>query len=145
MFLVATDADLIPVFKPFVELTNGALVADQVLKAAWLVPISPHVILCLLFLFDCDLGNLGHLLLNRWQFVTQLEVLVIEFLLHELFESFFVDYGCPQCLSSLVLATLGDFTTIFDFVANNEVAGLTGDGASDTTTVIADQDLQAVP
>ena len=42
--LVAADTDIVPVFEPLVELTDYALVTDQIAEAPGLVPIGPHVV-----------------------------------------------------------------------------------------------------
>ena len=124
LFLVAANADFIPVFEPLVELAYAARVTDKISKAFRFVPICPHIAFGRLALLSRRLYSSIFWEFSLRQLFSELEVGVVELISHELFEASFIDDFRALGFSIAILATLGHFTAVFEFISSNQVVGL---------------------
>jgi len=121
LLFVASKTNLIPVFEPFVKLVNNSAITDQIIDRLRFVLFCPHLTAANLLFFDL-LNNAGFwnhvekaLLAHR-----ELKIRISGLVSDELFELVFVVDCCSFLLSCFVFVTLGDFSSVFEFVANNQ-------------------------
>ena len=125
LLFVASKTDLIPVFEPFVKLVNYSAVAYQIVDTSGFVLFCPHLTVSNHFFdFFNDVGfwyRVEDALLAHGE----LKIRVTGLVSNELFELVFVVDGSSFLLCSFVFVAGSDFSSIFEFFANNQNVGFT--------------------